>query len=127
MLNLILDLKQFADENIKINFNTGSLWAADGFSFSCYKLDAYSQLNEIYSAHLRLNRFQLQPFQFNSTVFADSFDCSTWFTIPTWMGFITVSLFASIISIGIYFLFEIKTMDRFENPKSKPIAVPTSE
>lgn len=99
--------------------------ASDGFSFSCNQLILRSHGEN--PAVLTIHRFQLQPFASEKTVFAESFDCSTWFTIPTWMGLISMSFFSFIVSVGVYFLFNIKSPDRFESAKSKPLTIATSE
>ncbi|RWS03643.1 V-type proton ATPase subunit S1-like protein [Dinothrombium tinctorium] len=114
-----------------VYFPTSKLYAGSNFSFSCNQLILNSIPTKTNTTRVRLtiDRFQLQPFTSieQGIVFTESYDCSQWFTVPLWMGFISVSLFTFISAIGIYLLFSIKTMDRFENPKGKTITVPTSE
>ncbi len=104
--------------------------AENNFSFSCGQLTlrdiniTNEESLDSTKAVLSFNRFQLQPFKWKShQIFAESFDCTTFFTIPIWMGLITVLFFVFLLLIGVYFLNEIKTMDRFENPKGKTITV----
>jgi len=117
-------------KNLKLK--ESGVTASTGFSFSCLNLELQSPdpNNEtLASISLSVKRFQFQPFTTNNTnrIFADSFDCSTWFTISLWVGLFTLLLFTAIVASGIYMLFEIKTMDRFENPKGKTITVSAAE
>jgi hypothetical protein len=119
-------------ENKEFQLDTYDIMTAStGFSFSCNSLSVRSlkpTVNVTHQMTLRYHRFQTQPF--NNTrnpIFADSFDCSTWFTLPLWMGLFVMILFTAIMALGIYLLFEIKTMDRFENPKGKTITVPLGD
>lgn len=106
--------------------------ASSGFSFSCSKLKLYSPLpsnTTLITVQLQIERFQIQPFFTENPrkIFADSFDCATWFTIPLWVGVFFLILFSAILALGIMMLFSIKTMDRFENPKGKTITVSAAE
>lgn len=69
---------------------------------------------------LKFNNLQIQPF-YTSKVFAESFDCSTLFTLGSWMGLIVVWIFTMVVAVGAYSLLSIKTMDRFDNAKGKSI------
>ncbi|KAI1285580.1 V-type proton ATPase subunit S1 [Halotydeus destructor] len=106
--------------------------ASSGFSFSCLnlQLDSPSPTNNtLATISMVVKRFQFQPFSTKNPdkIFANSFDCSTWFTISLWVGLFTLLLFTSIIGGGVYMLFDIKTMDRFENPKGKTITVTAAD
>ena len=81
---------------------------------------------------INFHRFQLQPFRNprNSDhvhqkqyVFTESFDCQVWFTLPLWMGVITLAVLFAILFIGVYYVSIINTPDRFENPKGKPLII----
>lgn len=110
---------------------TTDVTAGHSFSFSCSRLRLNSgraTLDRPWNVDLQIHRFQLQPF--NGTgrrVFEDSFDCATWFTIPLWTGFLVTLLFTAILSFGVFALLEIKTPDRFENPKGKTITVTATD
>lgn len=117
-------------------FRNSEVTAGSTFSFSCADLTLRSQLKDektlklLKVLELRFTRFQVQPFNMtkeSGKFFEDSFDCTTWFTIPIWIGFLVTLLFTAILSFGIYALLEIKTPDRFENPKGKTITVNTSD
>ncbi|RWS24855.1 V-type proton ATPase subunit S1-like protein [Leptotrombidium deliense] len=114
-----------------VAFSSDNMYASKEFSWSCgaLSLSFDGKVNNITTrAWLNMKRFQVQPFEGNEkVVFFESYDCTTWFTIPLWMGFLTVSMFTLIAAIGVYLLFTIKTMDKFENPKGKTITVPVGE
>jgi hypothetical protein len=117
-----------SDLNKNLALIDSEITASQGFSFSCSQLKLRSPRATNSTAatiSLTWKRFQIQPFSTNMAkmIFADSFDCSTWFTISLWVGLFITILFGAIISLGIFMLFEIKTMDRFENPKGKTITV----
>lgn len=106
--------------------------AGTTFSFSCQSLNIKSTKAKLNGtrAELKLSfaRFQVQPYETfkqngKQKVFRPSFDCSTWFTVPLWTGFLVVLLFTAILAMGVVALLDIKTMDRFENPKGKTITV----
>ena len=115
-------------------FKDTGIEAANQFSYSCSNLSVIMKDNSTpnveYLIELKIRRFQVQPFSLppeKKLVFADSFDCSTWFTIPLWVGLLVTLLFTSILATGVYALMGIKTPDRFENPKGKTITITTSE
>jgi len=112
-------------------FTSDNMYASKYFSWSCNRLSLVSVgniENVTTKYYLTLNRFQIQPFESSrNVVFEESYDCTTWFTIPLWMGFLTVIMFTFISAVGVYMLFSIKTMDRFENPKGKTITVPITD
>ncbi len=120
--------------HIDLELDSDLIEAGNDFSFSCGQLTlrdiniTNEESLDSTKAVLSYNRFQLQPFKSKSLkVFAESFDCTTFFTIPIWMGLITVLFFVFLLSIGVYCLNQIKTMDRFENPKGKTITVAAAE
>lgn len=114
-------------------FQDSELEAANQFSFSCSSFSVRSDnssRNAENLMELRIKRFQVQPFTLDKElkmIFADSFDCSTWFTIPVWVGFLVTLLFTAILSFGVYGVMSIKTPDRFENPKGKTITITATD
>lgn len=117
----------------EFNLRKTGVTAGDTFSFSCSKLELMSHRATIKKPRtltLVISRFQLQPFRLTGKqdrVFEDSFDCATWFTIPVWTGFLVILLFTAILSFGVFALLDIKTPDRFENPKGKTITVSATD
>lgn len=116
-------LSREGPEELSVNLLTSDVGASRGFSYSC----GSTWLRAINSsANIRFDRFQLE-FLPKRDRFSESFSCSTFFTIPMWMGLIVIILFTVILASGIYLLFEVKTMDRFDDPKGKSITVPLTD
>ena len=74
---------------------------------------------------ISFNRFQIQPFlgDENESTFSKSYGCESWFTIGTLTGLFILILFTSILAFGIFYIINIKTNDRFEDPKGKPLNI----
>ncbi|GFS31358.1 uncharacterized protein NPIL_604721 [Nephila pilipes] len=105
----------------QINLNSKDLAAPNEFSYSCG--DFVLKSNNISDLYIvKFSRFQIQPFQVKEK-FNESFDCITWFTVPIWMGVFVALILIVIINVGVYSLFSIRTMDRFDDPKGKTISV----
>jgi hypothetical protein len=96
----------------------------DHFSFSCNDQQFVGKTTDDVIV-ISLRRFQLQPFEGN--VFAESFDCSPWFTLGMWMSLAFLFMFVSIITLGICFIVNVQTNDRFEDPRGKPLYIPNTD
>lgn len=59
--------------------------------------------------------------------FSESYDCASFFTTVVWMGFLVVLLYLFILAVGIFFLYDIRTNDRFDDPKEKTITVSATD
>lgn len=80
-----------------------------------------------------LENFQIQPF-FNETgpftaesAFAGHNDCVGYFSPVIWGTIFIVILLLSILSYGFMMIMDIKTMDRFDDPKGKTITINAQE
>lgn len=111
-------IEEIPDE---LDLNTETVGAPLGFSYSCGNL-VLKPKNTSYAVKIFVDGFQIQPYEIKH-VFSDSFDCVPYFTIPIWMGAFVSILFIVILNIGIYALFSVHTMDRFDDPKGKTISV----
>lgn len=112
---------KFKTINKAFEFDCKHLETPIEFSYSCknFTIEAKSK-DEQHKIELNLKNLQIQPF-YTKKVFAESFDCSTLFTLGSWMGLIVVWVFTVVVAIGIYALTNIKTMDKFDNAKGKSI------
>ena len=54
-------------------------------------------------------------------------DCVGFFTVPIWMGVITMMVMLAIVLFGIAMLLSINTMDRYDDPKGKTITVTAAD
>jgi len=101
------------------------IWVPMGFSYTCQDGSFYhSNITGDSRVTLQLNNFQLQAFVSNKTVkFGDPMDCVGFFTIPIWMSIFVTILLLAILGFGVQMVMSINTMDRFDDPKGKTIAV----
>ena len=63
----------------------------------------------------------------NNSKFGPSYDCVGFFSIGIWSGIFVTIILLSILSWGITMVMSVKTMDRFDDAKSKPISVGTAD
>ena len=70
--------------------------------------------------------FQVQPF-IEERRFGAAYDCVYFFTVPIWSGLFVCAILAIILTSGLLMIMDIKTMDRFDDPKGKTITINTSE
>lgn len=70
---------------------------------------------------------QLQVYDVPRAKFGPHWYCGEIFSIGLWVGIIITLFFASICYWGFGMLAAINTMDRFDDPKGKPIHVPQGE
>lgn len=59
--------------------------------------------------------------------FSASVDCVPYFTIPIWSGLFVTFLLLFIVAWGIDMMMNIHTMDRFDDPKGKPLVFNAQE
>ncbi|GAU93394.1 hypothetical protein RvY_05343 [Ramazzottius varieornatus] len=108
------------------------LWATPGNSYYCpdqyrYPFQTLGSRSET-SCPLHLSLFVenliMEPFYQNGT-FSEVESCEYAFTTPLWMAVATALIMGVILFLGISMLASIKTMDRFDDPKtSKLLSVP---
>jgi V-type H+-transporting ATPase S1 subunit len=70
--------------------------------------------------------FQVQPF-LEERRFGSAYDCVYFFTVPIWSGLFVCTILALILTSGLLMIMDVKTMDRFDDPKGKTITINTSE
>lgn len=103
-----------------------SVWAPDSFSYSCSELRVVSKAPKSTDS-VSFVGLQLWPSPKGAKTFPDSFDCATWFTTTMWAGVVVVLFYLFILFGAILFLLDVKTNDRFDDPKGKTITVNVSE
>lgn len=76
-----------------------------------------------------LKNWQVQPFvnEQNHTAFGDPYFCVGFTSVPIWSGLFVTFILATIMAVGLMMMLDMKTMDRFDDPKGKTIIVNTSE
>lgn len=101
--------------------------AAEKFSFYCGNQKFINKEIEVHLDHL-----QMEP-NFNKTNggqsinFDDPWHCVGFTSIGIWSGLFVTFMMLAILSIGITWLMDIRTMDRFDDPKGKTITINASE
>lgn len=101
------------------------------FSFSCTSSASFYLENDTEVEFVYFQNLQIQ-FDFNnngqqSAKFRDSYDC-TGFTSPAiWAGLFITFLLLFILSTAITYIMDIRTMDRFDDPKGKTITITASD
>ncbi|XP_062396898.1 V-type proton ATPase subunit S1b [Sardina pilchardus] len=72
--------------------------------------------------------FQIQGFNVTATGdFSYASDCAGFFTPGIWMGLLTTLLMVYILTYGLHMIMQLRTMDRFQDPKGPSLSVPLSE
>jgi hypothetical protein len=69
---------------------------------------------------------QMQLGQNNGT-FKDAWECVGFFSAGIWSGIFVVALLIGIMTWGLAMIMSVKTMDRFDDPKGKPISFAGTE
>lgn len=85
------------------------MYAGEKFSYSCYSLVLQNRLptKDGPNFKITLKRFQVQPFsELHNFVFASSYDCSVWLTLPVIMGLLLILFIVFTVMIGVYLLME---------------------
>ncbi|XP_026273907.1 V-type proton ATPase subunit S1 [Frankliniella occidentalis] len=75
---------------------------------------------------LWLKNIKVQP-SVQGGKFSASEDCVPYFTIPIWSGLFVTFLLLFIVAWGIDMMMSIHTMDRFDDPKGKPLVFNAQE
>lgn len=80
-----------------------------------------------FSDKFYLQNFQFQPFRGDGKRFGQINYCSSFFTSGIWMGITSSLLCLGILLFGVHRLMSIKSNDRFDDPKSKPLLIKAQE
>ncbi|XP_003743189.1 uncharacterized protein LOC100905481 [Galendromus occidentalis] len=119
-------------DNKAYRVDSDTTWAPMDFSYSCGSLVLAPKPRKK-GPIITLKKFQVYPRSVKDKdgkptgIFPDSYDCATWFTPALWMG-TSVALFYIFLLFGaVIFLLDVKTNDRFDDPKGKTITVNVAE
>lgn len=124
-----------ADGNVNDNAFIGvtPFGANRGFSYHCSPATSFRVANST-STHpslITIKGLQIQPlFEGDSTPltkFAPAQDCVGFTSAGIWAGLFVVIMLLGIMSIGITWIMDIRTMDRFDDPKGKTITISATE
>ena len=79
---------------------------------------------------LTIADLQVQVYQTSSNekkAFSDAYDCVGFTTVPIWTGIFVTAILALIMIWGLTMIMDIRTMDRFDDPKGKTITISAQE
>nr|CAH0098549.1 unnamed protein product [Daphnia galeata] len=76
---------------------------------------------------LETNGFQLQPFKLSKDKFGDGYDCVGFFTEGIWAAILLGLIIAMMLAWAISMVADIKTPDRYDDPKGKTITVTATD
>ncbi|XP_064105308.1 V-type proton ATPase subunit S1-like [Macrobrachium nipponense] len=100
-----------------------------GMSFACsekFVFKANGTFLGVDNVELVLERFQMEAFN-RGDKFGGAWDCVGFFTVPIWCGLLSTLILVIILTMGLFMLSDIKTMDRFDDPKAQPLNVPAAD
>lgn len=105
---------------------TSEVYALSNFSYRCAENITFRAVNDTKLGVSFVN-LKVQPFfatlNASQLEFGDSFNCSGFFSAPIWSGLFVVFIMLLITFYGIMNMMDIRTMDRFDDPKGKTITV----
>lgn len=99
------------------------------FSYHCSQIITF----ENSSISLNITNFQVQldpklaKDKDNIKTFDDAYDCIGFTTIPIWAGIFVTAILALIMIWALTMIIDIRTMDRFDDPKGKTITISAQE
>lgn len=106
------------------------VFAIEGFSYRCAQNVKFASQNQTKDYTLNFENLKIQPFfepTNGTTQFGDSLNCVGFFSAPIWTGLFVVFIMLLITFYGIMMMLDIRTMDRFDDPKGKTITINTGE
>jgi len=74
-----------------------------------------------------ITNLQFQPFNGNGSYFGPPNYCTSFFTSGIWMGITSSLLCLGILLFGVHRMMTIKSNDRFDDPKGKPLIIKAQE
>lgn len=96
-----------------------------GFSYQC--TNSVFSLRGNPDTFVNLPGMQLQASPLAITRFGDPLYCIGFTTAPIWSGIFVTAILVTIMAIGLSMMMDIKTMDRFDDPKGKTIQINAAE
>lgn len=123
---MVLDI----DEKKEV-FNGSGIYSPAEYSFHCQTISSTESPllvpTEGNTWMLSFTDFQIQGFGVTGGDFSYASDCAGFFTPGIWMGLLTSLLMVLILTYGLHMIMQLRTMDRFDDPKGPAISVPLSE
>ncbi|XP_070695514.1 ATPase H+ transporting accessory protein 1a [Pempheris klunzingeri] len=131
-----LDTVELDYDGAKATFNgSRNIYAPAEYSYRCESVTNYRwPLLIPHSSKDRANQwrvsfedFQIQGFNVSGINFSYASDCAGFFSPGIWMGLMTSLLMVLVLTYGLHMIMQLRTMDRFDDPKGPAISVPQTE
>ncbi|KAJ8358760.1 hypothetical protein SKAU_G00152850 [Synaphobranchus kaupii] len=131
-----LDQVELEYDGQKATFNgSRNIYAPAEFSYHCESVSSFryallvpcTASDNANQWRLSFTQFQIQGFGVMGRDFSYASDCAGFFTPGIWMGLLTSLLMMLILTYGLHMITQLRTMDRFDDPKGPAISVPQTE
>lgn len=98
------------------------------YSYHCMRDSIFSHKNKKTGDEITLKLSNLQvQLATDADKFSDAYDCIGTMSIPIWTGIFVMVILGIIMIWGLTMIMDIRTMDRFDDPKGKTITISASE
>lgn len=110
-----------------------AIGASKRFSYACGRPPAlHFSKDEKYTTvyGIKFRNLQIQPFEWKRSpgnFTNDVDDCVPFFSIGIWMFLVVAAVLLLVVFFGIGMISSLKTMDRFDDPKGKPLVINAKE
>ncbi|XP_072176860.1 V-type proton ATPase subunit S1-like [Diadema setosum] len=126
---IVYQLKDLVGTNNESISLPDDLMTPIGWSYHCgnttFAQDNQTDVN--YFLNVMLNNFQLQPIGITNNKFSSANDCIGYFTPGIWMGILTTLMVVLIVGFAVTMMASVKVMDKFDDPKGKPLVINVAE
>ncbi|XP_071314799.1 V-type proton ATPase subunit S1-like [Trachinotus anak] len=131
-----LDAVELEYDGTKATFNgSRSIYAPAEYSYRCESVTSFrwplliprSSKDPANQWRVSFEDFQIQGFNVTGSEFSYASDCAGFFSPGIWMGLMTSLLMVLVLTYGLHMIMQLRTMDRFDDPKGPAISVPQTE
>lgn len=111
--------------NLNLTTNTDIVFPSQ-FSYHCSQKIVFRK--NVTTLNITDLQVQVYPTSHNEKkVFSDAYDCVGFTTVPIWTGIFVTAILALIMIWALTMIIDIRTMDRFDDPKGKTITISAQE
>ena len=93
-------------------------------SYHCQQDNYFTYKNKEKQITVKIQNLQIQM---DTWKFGEVYDCVGFMSIPIWTGIFVTAILALIMIWGLIMIMDIRTMDRFDDPKGKTITISAQE
>ncbi|CAL8255351.1 unnamed protein product [Arctogadus glacialis] len=131
-----MDQVELEYDGTKATFNgSRSIYAPAEYSYRCDSVSSFrwpslfprSAKDPANQWRVSFEDFQIQGFNVSGQDFSYASDCAGFFTPGIWMGLMSSLLMVLVLTYGLHMIMQLRTMDRFDDPKGPAISVPLTE